>query len=278
MIRQNLQKSNFQQTRFVVRVTNQYVICQMVKAYPTGDVTLASASSQELRGYKFNVGLKNFTACYLTGLLLGCRVMRKSRLHKIYKGNTSADALGTPFLERNLVNQPASYRAILDMGLKRPSKGSKIFAALKGVTDAGVIVPYKPRLFYGFDKKKDTLNSQALSDRIRGVHLAQYAAKVLTNDPSVVDQSDEIKSSTSHKHFTAFFDNPSYYPALVDQTIANIRKNPKRMKLPDQPKSASKKATRVPNMKKKSREERMHDIEEQKNAWMESMDVATSAA
>jgi len=250
MVRQDLLRPNYQQTRLVVRISNQTIVCHMVKAFPEGDKTLASASSAELRNYKITFGLKNFSACYLTGLLLGSRVMRQSKLNKIYRG---AQDVGMPHLEINLQGQPATFRAILDIGLKASTHGSKIYAALKGVADAGVNVPHSINKFYGFDKKKKSLDSAKLRRRILGEDIATYAAKIKSENPD------------SHQ-FSQYPADGNVYPALVSQAIQIIKKNPKRLhiakKTPSRPFVAAK-----AKVARKTLEERKADIEAQKTAW-----------
>jgi hypothetical protein len=58
--------------------------------------------------------------------------------------------------------------AILDIGLQSPTKGSKIFATLKGVLDAGVLVPHG----------EGVLPSEK---RIQGQHIAAYAKQLASN-------------------------------------------------------------------------------------------------
>jgi len=257
MVRQNLKKPNFQQTRLVVRVSNKRVICQMVKAYPKGDITLAYADSSELRAYNIKFGLKNFSACYLTGLLLGSRVMRQSKLKSIYKGNK--EKIGVSFLEANIAGQPATYRAILDIGLKRPTLGSKVFAALKGVCDAGVYVPHKSKLFFGYDKKEKKLNSEKLRSKILGEDLAKYAVKTRENNENT-------------SLFSQYPQKETIYPALIQQAINIIHKNPKKIPGSNKMGKISKRTgAKVAKMKKKSYEQRRADIEIQKQAWLEEM-------
>jgi len=251
MIRQDLKRPNYQQTRLVVRISGTTVTCQMVKAYVKGDRTIASACSSELRNYNITYGLKNFSACYLTGFLLGCRVMRQSKLHKIYKGNTQD--VGVAHLEMTLDGQPATFRAILDMGLKASTKGGKVYAALKGVTDAGVFVPHSVNNFFGYTKAKKTLDSAKLRDRIMGVSLAKYAAKVKREQPE-------------SKEFSQYPADERLYPALVQQAINAVRKNPKRLALA--PKKCVKPFAKAEKAKKKSYEARIADIQEQKQAFM----------
>lgn len=100
------------QPRFVVRITNRYVIVQVIKASPKGDLTLTSAHSGELVKYGWKGGTKNTPAAYLVGFLAGLRAR----------------------------NQGISH-AILDIGLRSSSTGARVFAAAKGALDAGLNVP-----------------------------------------------------------------------------------------------------------------------------------------
>ncbi|MCS7105216.1 MAG: 50S ribosomal protein L18 [Thermofilaceae archaeon] len=99
------------QPRFVVRITNRYVIAQVVKASPKGDLTLVSAHSGELAKYGWKGGTKNTPAAYLVGLLIGLRAR----------------------------NQGIS-NAILDIGLRSASTGARVFATAKGAIDAGLSI------------------------------------------------------------------------------------------------------------------------------------------
>jgi large subunit ribosomal protein L18 len=127
--------------RLVVRKTNKHVIAQMVEASVEGDRVIASAHSSELRKkYGWLGSLKSLPAAYLTGLLCGYRSLEKG-----------------------------VKKAVLDIGLQAPSRGARVFAALKGCLDAGVEIPHG----------EETLPSE---DRIRGQHISEYA-KMLSSDP-----------------------------------------------------------------------------------------------
>ena len=104
--------------RLVVRKTNTNTIVQLVQASVVGDSTVASAVSSELEDHGWTAGTGNIPAAYLTGLLAGLRA--KNRGVK---------------------------EAILDVGLNPPVRGSKIYAALKGVVDAGLDIPHDPEVF-----------------------------------------------------------------------------------------------------------------------------------
>lgn len=100
--------------RLVIRKSNRYVQGQIIKYNPSGDRTLASASSSELRKLGWKHGCSSVTAAYLTGLLLGKRGLGKAE------------------------------QAVLDAGLQRLTRGNALYAFLKGVTDAGLSVPHDP--------------------------------------------------------------------------------------------------------------------------------------
>ncbi len=98
--------------RAVVRLTNRYVVAQLVEYQPEGDVTLASAHSKELAKFGWKGGTRNLCSAYLVGYLLGKR------------------ALGKGVRE-----------AVPDLGLRTPVHGGRCFAALKGLLDAGLSIP-----------------------------------------------------------------------------------------------------------------------------------------
>ena len=100
--------------RFVARSSLKNTVAQIIVAKPIGDFVLASAHSKELvKKYGWKAATGNVPAAYLTGLLCGLKA----------KANGVSEA-------------------ILDIGLVSPTKGSKVFAALSGVLDAGVTVPH----------------------------------------------------------------------------------------------------------------------------------------
>lgn len=128
--------------RVVVRRTNNYVIVQFVYSTPIGDFTLAATHSRELvKLFGWRGGTKSTPAAYLTGLLAGFR----------------AKKLGITY-------------AIPDIGLHRPVRGSRVFAALKGVIDAGISIPCSEDMF-------------PTMDRIRGETIAQYAKLLKETNP-----------------------------------------------------------------------------------------------
>jgi len=97
--------------RLVIRKTNKYIIAQIVKFSPEGDITIAHINSSKLKKLGWKFSCKNLPAAYLTGLLCGIEAKKK-----------------------NINN------VILDIG--RFSSTKKVFACLKGCLDAGINIPY----------------------------------------------------------------------------------------------------------------------------------------
>jgi large subunit ribosomal protein L18 len=119
--------------RLVTRASIKNVEVQIIVAKPHGDEVLASANSRELiKSYGWRAPTGNIPAAYLTGLLCGLK----------------AKAAGIK-------------EAILDIGLVSPTKGSKIFAVLSGVVDAGVEVPHS--------------EDKIVKERLKGDHIGKYA-------------------------------------------------------------------------------------------------------
>jgi large subunit ribosomal protein L18 len=119
--------------RLVTRASNKNVEVQIIVAKPHGDEVLVSANSRELiKSYGWRAPTGNIPAAYLTGFLCGV----KAKVAGIKE-------------------------AILDIGLVSPTKGSKIFAVLSGVVDAGVEVPHS--------------EDKIVKERMKGEHIAKYA-------------------------------------------------------------------------------------------------------
>jgi large subunit ribosomal protein L18 len=66
--------------------------------------------------------------------------------------------------------------AVLDLGIQRPSKGGRLFAALQGLLDAGVAVPHA----------KEVLPAK---ERLRGGHIGDAVAKQFDTVKSKLEAS-----------------------------------------------------------------------------------------
>ncbi len=128
--------------RAVVRKTLNRIIVQIVEYYEDGDRILVGVASDALKKYGWSGSMKNTPAAYLTGYLVGKKAIEKG-----------------------------IKEAVLDIGLHRPVRGSKVFAALKGMLDAGLEIPHGEGIFPS-------------DERIRGEHISEEVSKMF----------DEVKS------------------------------------------------------------------------------------
>jgi large subunit ribosomal protein L18 len=126
--------------RLVVRISNANVIVQIITVGENGDETIISAHSKELQRSGWLGGAKNTSAAYLTAYICGKKALKMN------------------------VNE-----AVLDIGLKRAVKSSRVFAALKGAVDAGLSVPHGELILPD-------------EDRISGKHISDYAESLSDDD------------------------------------------------------------------------------------------------
>jgi large subunit ribosomal protein L18 len=127
-VRLRLLKSD--RPRAVVRLSDRRVRVAIVAFDPVGDRVVASADSGELGGIAFPpASLASTPAAYLTAYLAGLR----------------AKSAGTE-------------EAVLDAGLRHPTVGGRLAAALKGLLDAGIAIPHGEK---GFPS----------AERLNGTHL-----------------------------------------------------------------------------------------------------------
>jgi len=132
--------------RAVVRKTNRSILVQVVEFELPGDRIIASAISKELKKFGWVGSTASTPAAYLTGYAAGKRALR----HKV-------------------------ERAVLDIGLHAPSKGARVFGALKGLLDAGLEIPHSDSVLPS-------------KERIEGKHLKQ---EVPENFKSVKSKLEE---------------------------------------------------------------------------------------
>ena len=122
--------------RLVVRKTNKHLIVQVIEYLPDGDRVLASASTEHLAKHGWSAATGNSAAAYLTGMLLG----------------------------KKLLAQKVDKEIIVDIGLQTHKKGSRLYAAVRGVKDAGVAVKCSADVLPG-------------DERLTGDHLSEKARK-----------------------------------------------------------------------------------------------------
>jgi len=129
-VRLRLLKSD--QPRAVVRLSDRRVRVAIVTFDPVGDRVVAAAESTELAAIAFPAASRASTpAAYLTAYLAGLRA-----------------------------KSSGAESAVLDTGLRHPTSGGRLSAALKGLLDAGIEIPHGEGGF-------------PASDRLNGAHLAK---------------------------------------------------------------------------------------------------------
>jgi len=180
LVTQAKNKYNSPKYRLVVRFTNTDVICQIVYAQIQGDFVLTAAYSHELTRYGIKGGLTNWAASYATGLLVARRALTKLGLADKYVGVAEPD--GTISLVDPAEYGPRPFKAYLDVGLKRTTTGSRVFAALKGASDGGIYIPHSERRFPGYDTDGKSLDAAVLRKYIYGGHVAEYMQSLLEDD------------------------------------------------------------------------------------------------
>jgi len=118
--------------RVVIRKSNANTTLQLVVAEQMGDKTLLTVNSKQLRDFGYTSSTSNLPAAYLTGLLFGKKMLEL--------GQTEG---------------------IADIGLHASTRGNRVYAAIKGVVDAGIDVPHSPEIFPD-------------EGRISGQHIKKY--------------------------------------------------------------------------------------------------------
>ena len=122
--------------RLVVRRSLKNINAQIVEYNQKGDKILVTANSKNLEKFGWKANKGNLPSSYLIGLFIGKKAKEKG-----------------------------IKEVVLDIGLHKSIKGSRIYALLKGVLDSGIIVPCS----------KDILPSE---ERIKGGHIAKYASEL----------------------------------------------------------------------------------------------------
>lgn len=118
--------------RLVIRKSNSRLYAQIIEYLPEGDKTLVSATSKELIKLGYKGSIKNTPSAYLTGVLLA-----------------------------NKAKEKTIKTVIPDIGFHSHTKGSLIFALIKGAKDAGLDL-----------KINDSILPQ--ESRIKGEHISNF--------------------------------------------------------------------------------------------------------
>ncbi|MEM3126904.1 MAG: 50S ribosomal protein L18 [Candidatus Woesearchaeota archaeon] len=134
--------------RFIVRKSLMSTYAQIALFDVKGDKIVASASTKELlKKYGWKHG-NNISSAYLVGMMLGRKAIKSG-----------------------------IKEAILDTGFYSSTKGSKIYACLKGAIDAGLKIPHNPEIL-------------PTEDRLLGKHIENFVQKSKT----IVSDVQNIKT------------------------------------------------------------------------------------
>ena len=185
MVRQAKNKYNTAKYRLIARFTNTKVIAQIAWSTIEGDHVLMHADSTELAKFGVKVGLKNYAAAYCTGLLLARRTLEKVGLADSFEGK--AAATGEEFhVEDDFDGDRRPFKAVLDVGLKRTTVGSKVFGVLKGAADGGLHIPHSTKRFPGYkpgdEKGQGEYDAEFHKERIFGGHVSEYMESMKEED------------------------------------------------------------------------------------------------
>ncbi len=143
--RKRLKLLRSKKVRLVIRKSLKNTQIQLIEYKEEGDNILASANSIELKGkYNWKFSTSTTPAAYLTGLLAGVRAKDKG-----------------------------ISECVLDTGRHPPITGSKIFASVKGLTDAGI------KCLHSEEKIPN-------DDRITGKHLTNEIMPTVNNIKSKI--------------------------------------------------------------------------------------------
>jgi len=162
--------------RMVVRRTNRYIIVQFVRFRPEGDEVIAYAFSKELSRYGWPYGGKNTPAAYLTGYLAALRA-KKAGVEK----------------------------AVLDIGRFPSTKGSRLYAALKGALDAGIEIPHSPEIL-------------PEEDRIKGEHIASWASSLKEDNEELYKRQFSLYLAREAK--------PESMPEVFERVLSQLEHGP----------------------------------------------------
>jgi large subunit ribosomal protein L5e len=216
LIMQDKNKYKTPKYRFVVRRTNQDIICQIYSSDLKHDVCLASAYSHELKRYGITLGLTNWAAFYCVGLLLARRVNKTFNLD--YEGH--AEITGEDYHVEPIMGNPAPFKALLDVGLVRTTTGARVFGALKGACDGGVDIPHNDRRFPGSKKEGDDFKGdpEVVKKYIYGGHVADYMRSLQENEEEAYNRQ--------FKRYVDAGVGPDDLEGLYKKAHAAIRKDP----------------------------------------------------
>ncbi|XP_017771235.1 PREDICTED: 60S ribosomal protein L5 [Nicrophorus vespilloides] len=258
LVIQDKNKYNTPKYRFIARLSNKDVTCQVAYSRIEGDHIICSAYSHELPKYGVKVGLTNFAAAYATGLLCARRLLKKLNLDTLYEGNTEVD--GDEYNVESVDDGPAAFRCYLDTGLQRTTTGARVFAAMKGAVDGGLNIPHSTKRFPGYDAESKTFNAEAHRAHIFGVHVADYMKSLEEEDPEAFKRQ--------FSRYIKLGINADQIENMYKNAHAAIRADPGHDKKPERKPATLKRWNRV----KMTLSERKNRIAQKKASFLKKLE------
>jgi len=118
------------------------------------------------------------------------------------------------------------FKAVLDVGLKRTTVGSKVFGVLKGAADGGLHIPHSTKRFPGYKagEKKDEgeYDAEFHQARIFGEHVADHM--------NSLKEEDEKEYEKVYSKYLAADMDPDDLEELYKKVHAAIRADPVKVK------------------------------------------------
>jgi len=249
LIRQEKNKYHTPKYRFVVRITNKDVCCQVVAAKVIGDEVLCVAYSHELKRYGLEVGLTNYAACYCTGLLLARRLLKKFKMEDyegLIENEEEGVRIGSHFLEEADYEEEGAkepFTCYLDVGLRRTTTGCRVYAAMKGATDGGLVIPHRDngKQFPGWymEEGQEGFDPDTCRKYVFGGHVGEYMNKLEEENPEKYKKqfsqyiakgigADDLEATYAKVH-AAIRANPQSLPKKeADKAqVSKFKKTPK---------------------------------------------------
>jgi large subunit ribosomal protein L5e len=216
--------------RLVARLTNKYVIAQVVRSELDHDVVVAAAYSSELPRYGIKFGLKNYAAAYATGLLVARRLLASKGLADTYKGNekVTAEIVKTKAVNdagksrehwvKEVVGDKKPFRAVLDVGIRPTTTGARVFGVMKGASDGGLDIPHNAKRFPGYNRDNKSYKADVHRERIFGLHVASYMEEMKAENA--------VEYTTRFSSYVAADADPEEIEEIYQNAHASIRKDP----------------------------------------------------
>jgi len=206
--------------RLVVRFTNKDIIAQIVSAKIIGDEVLTCAYAHELTkfGLPAPIGLTNYASAYCTGLLVARRALTKLGLADKYQATDEVS--GDVYIVDELDDEgaPRPFKAVLDVGLKRTTTGSRCFGVMKGAADGGLLIPHNEKRFPGYDRASKEYDPEVHKSHIMGEHVGEYMTYLQEEDPG--------KYERQFKKFLAAGINGENISEMYEGVHNQIKANP----------------------------------------------------